>query len=172
MSPSSPPRRNTYHIKQRGCSSVVERNLAKVDVVGSNPIIRSHRKTRGCSSVVERNLAKVDVVGSNPIIRSQNKNGASSDVPFLFCLLVYKGFEPTTNGQTASKRAVWPRADRTPPVGHPCQQQGRGARVESHHPLSKQKRCIVRCTVFVLHAYVQGIRTHDEWANCYTPHTL
>ena len=49
---------------------MVERNLAKVDVVGSNPIIRSHRKTRGCSSVVERNLAKVDVVGSNPIIRS------------------------------------------------------------------------------------------------------
>ena len=35
--------------------------------------------------MVERNLAKVDVVGSNPIIRSQNKNGASSDVPFLFC---------------------------------------------------------------------------------------
>ena len=26
---------------QRGCSSVVERNLAKVDVVGSNPIARS-----------------------------------------------------------------------------------------------------------------------------------
>ena len=26
---------------ERGCSSVVERNLAKVDVVGSNPIIRS-----------------------------------------------------------------------------------------------------------------------------------
>ena len=26
---------------KRGCSSVVERNLAKVDVVGSNPIIRS-----------------------------------------------------------------------------------------------------------------------------------
>ena len=48
---------------------MVERNLAKVDVVGSNPIIRSP-KTRGCSSVVERNLAKVDVVGSNPIIRS------------------------------------------------------------------------------------------------------
>ncbi len=51
-----------------GCSSVVERNLAKVDVVGSSPIIRS--PTCGCSSVVERNLAKVDVVGSSPIIRS------------------------------------------------------------------------------------------------------
>ena len=60
---------------ERGCSSVVERNLAKVDVVGSNPIIRSHKKKyRGCSSVVERNLAKVDVVGSNPIIRSHKKN--------------------------------------------------------------------------------------------------
>ena len=42
-----------------------------------------HKINRGCSSVVERNLAKVDVVGSNPIIRSQNKNGASSDVPFF-----------------------------------------------------------------------------------------
>ena len=52
---------------------MVERNLAKVDVVGSNPIIRSHLKHRGCSSVVERNLAKVDVVGSNPIIRSHRK---------------------------------------------------------------------------------------------------
>ena len=55
---------------------MVERNLAKVDVVGSNPIIRSsptdgESLTRGCSSVVERNLAKVDVVGSNPIIRSK-----------------------------------------------------------------------------------------------------
>ena len=49
---------------------MVERNLAKVDVVGSNPIIRSPKNHRGCSSVVERNLAKVDVVGSNPIIRS------------------------------------------------------------------------------------------------------
>ena len=55
---------------------MVERNLAKVDVVGSNPIIRSHSKTRGCSSVVERNLAKVDVVGSNPIIRSPTEKHA------------------------------------------------------------------------------------------------
>ncbi len=30
-----------------GCSSVVERNLAKVDVVGSNPIIRSHPSSEG-----------------------------------------------------------------------------------------------------------------------------
>ena len=52
--------------------------------------------------MVERNLAKVDVVGSNPIIRSQNKNGASSDVPFLFCMLMYKGFELATSGQTAT----------------------------------------------------------------------
>jgi hypothetical protein len=28
---------------------------------------------RGCSSVVERNLAKVDVVGSNPITRLRSK---------------------------------------------------------------------------------------------------
>ena len=56
---------------------MVERNLAKVDVVGSNPIIRSPTdKHRGCSSVVERNLAKVDVVGSNPIIRSQIRRPA------------------------------------------------------------------------------------------------
>jgi hypothetical protein len=33
------PQRFTEH--QSGCSSGVERNLAKVDVVGSNPIIRS-----------------------------------------------------------------------------------------------------------------------------------
>ena len=31
-------------IAKSGCSSVVERNLAKVDVVGSNPIIRSPKK--------------------------------------------------------------------------------------------------------------------------------
>ncbi len=44
---------STQHLKaglrnkqKSGCSSVVERNLAKVDVVGSNPIIRSHKNTR------------------------------------------------------------------------------------------------------------------------------
>ncbi len=31
-----------------GCSSVVERNLAKVDVVGSSPIIRSLEAVRVC----------------------------------------------------------------------------------------------------------------------------
>ena len=77
-----------YTYRECGRSSGVERNLAKVDVVGSNPIARSNlnrpkgrffytsnesKKHRGCSSVVERNLAKVDVVGSNPIIRSQER---------------------------------------------------------------------------------------------------
>ena len=44
-------------------SSVVERNLAKVDVIGSNPIFRS----RGISSTVEHLLCKQGVIGSNPI---------------------------------------------------------------------------------------------------------
>ena len=34
-------RKEPVESNQSGCSSVVERNLAKVDVVGSNPIIRS-----------------------------------------------------------------------------------------------------------------------------------
>ena len=38
---------------------------------------------RGCSSVVERNLAKVDVVGSSPIIRLRKKGEARRVSPFL-----------------------------------------------------------------------------------------
>ncbi len=43
-SPASTPLSEGSKYKKRGCSSVVERNLAKVDVVGSNPIIRSSQK--------------------------------------------------------------------------------------------------------------------------------
>ena len=62
-----------------GCSSMVEHHLAKVDVDGSSPFIRSIFFTplqmgaafsSGCSSMVEHHLAKVDVDGSSPFIRS------------------------------------------------------------------------------------------------------
>ena len=42
--------------------------------VGSGPLTHPS----GCSSGVERNLAKVDVVGSNPIIRSISPSGETS----------------------------------------------------------------------------------------------
>ena len=46
-------------------SSEVEHCICNAMVVGSNPT----EGFCGCSSVVELNLAKVNVVGSNPIIR-------------------------------------------------------------------------------------------------------
>ena len=58
-------------VRQSGCSSVVERNLAKVDVVGSNPIIRSSAKSRKTTGVlaqlVERFNGIEEVSGSNPL---------------------------------------------------------------------------------------------------------
>ena len=56
---------------------MVERDLAKVEVVGSSPIARSIRELKGkkpifagVAQLVERDLAKVEVVGSSPIARS------------------------------------------------------------------------------------------------------
>ena len=86
-------RRQTQHpanaVKNYFCgnSSVVERNLAKVDVAGPIPVSRlllliQKSSLRGYSvavifcgnsSVVERNLAKVDVAGPIPVSRSKAK---------------------------------------------------------------------------------------------------
>ena len=59
---------------------MVERDLAKVEVVGSSPIARSIRDLKGkkpifagVAQLVERDLAKVEVVGSSPIARSIEK---------------------------------------------------------------------------------------------------
>ena len=46
---------------------------AKMSIIAPLPR-QTWKCERGCSSVVERNLAKVDVVGSNPIIRSLKEN--------------------------------------------------------------------------------------------------
>ncbi len=63
--------------QQRGCSSGVERNLAKVDVVGSNPIIRSKCTD---SSVVERLSYTQLVGGSNPSPCTINKARKPKDL--------------------------------------------------------------------------------------------
>ena len=58
---------------------LVERHLAKVEVAGSSPVIRSKKVNIGVSfdachadlaHLVERHLAKVEVAGSSPVIRS------------------------------------------------------------------------------------------------------
>ena len=60
---------------------LVERHLAKVEVAGSSPVIRSKKVNIGVSfdachadlaHLVERHLAKVEVAGSSPVIRSRN----------------------------------------------------------------------------------------------------
>ncbi len=69
---------------------MVERDLAKVEVVGSSPIARSIRDLKGkkpifagVAQLVERDLAKVEVVGSSPIARSI-KNAPRFEERFLF----------------------------------------------------------------------------------------
>ena len=87
---------------------MVERDLAKVEVAGSSPVIRSifgpvvqlvrtlacHARGQGFESpsgrhfadlahLVERDLAKVEVAGSSPVIRSMKKT--VSTVFFCFC---------------------------------------------------------------------------------------
>ena len=67
---------------------MVERDLAKVEVAGSSPVIRSKytnkdksvektdlfidisKKDADLAHLVERDLAKVEVAGSSPVIRS------------------------------------------------------------------------------------------------------
>ena len=60
-----------------GSNSVVECNLAKVEVAGSNPVSRSIFFTPHCgsNSAVECQLPKLKVAGSNPVSRSRNLKG-------------------------------------------------------------------------------------------------
>src|SRR3989442_804721 len=84
---------------QAGIAQLVERNLAKVEVDGSNPFSRSSfgcalfasdsgdrwlfEFFAGIAQLVERNLAKVEVDGSNPFSRSSFKNCSNAA-----CLIV------------------------------------------------------------------------------------
>src|SRR2546427_86356 len=84
---------------QAGIAQLVERNLAKVEVDGSNPFSRSSFGCAwfasdsgdgslldilaGIAQLVERNLAKVEVDGSNPFSRSSFKNCSNAA-----CLIV------------------------------------------------------------------------------------
>ena len=52
----------------------MKKNIAKAKQFYILPLV--HDEACGCSSGVERNLAKVDVVGPNPIARSNNKRVA------------------------------------------------------------------------------------------------
>ena len=58
----------------------------------------------GCSSVVERNLAKVDVVGSSPIIRSLSPTDHQRSGFFSFFLVdipvryFYNYYKPVSHG--------------------------------------------------------------------------
>ncbi len=55
------------------------------------PCVSIGRVTSGCSSVVERDLAKVDVVGSSPITRSTPIRPQVMDLrAFSFCLASIK----------------------------------------------------------------------------------
>ncbi len=56
---------------------MVECNLAKVEVAGSNPVSRSIFFTPHCgsNSAVECQLPKLKVAGSNPVSRSRNLKG-------------------------------------------------------------------------------------------------
>ena len=60
-----------------GSNSVVECNLAKVEVAGSNPVSRSIFFTPHCgsNSAVECQLPKLKVAGSNPVSRSRILRG-------------------------------------------------------------------------------------------------
>ncbi len=58
-------------------AQLVEHNLAKVGVAGSNPVCRSQDFVltityATVAQLVEHNLAKVGVAGSNPVCRSQD----------------------------------------------------------------------------------------------------
>ncbi len=50
----------------------MKKNIAKAKQFYILPLV--HDEACGCSSGVERNLAKVDVEGSNPFARSNKKN--------------------------------------------------------------------------------------------------
>lgn len=65
-----------YFLRKSGSNSVVECNLAKVEVAGSNPVSRSsfeYKQGTGCcprGSVVEHFLGKEGVTGSIPVVGS------------------------------------------------------------------------------------------------------
>ena len=74
---------------------MVECNLAKVEVAGSNPVSRSTKSkpyaskaffVRGHNSTVECQLPKLKVTGSNPAARSREFKGCKQYAysPFLF----------------------------------------------------------------------------------------
>ena len=83
-----------YNLTPRGSNSVVECNLAKVEVAGSNPVSRSTKSkkpyaskaffVRGHNSTVECQLPKLKVTGSNPAARSSTPEGLGLYLsPFL-----------------------------------------------------------------------------------------
>ena len=65
---------------------MVECNLAKVEVAGSNPVSRSIFFTPHCgsNSAVECQLPKLKVAGSNPVSRSRNLKGLHRTMEPLF----------------------------------------------------------------------------------------
>ena len=75
---------------------MVECNLAKVEVAGSNPVSRSTKIkayaskpffVRGHNSTVECQLPKLKVAGSNPVARSNKSKGLDvKSKPFSFAL--------------------------------------------------------------------------------------
>ena len=67
---------------------MVECNLAKVEVAGSNPVSRSIFFTPHCgsNSAVECQLPKLKVAGSNPVSRSRNLKGLHRTMyPLFLC---------------------------------------------------------------------------------------
>ena len=60
----------------------MKKNIAKPEQFCILPLV--HDEACGCSSGVERNLAKVDVEGSNPFARSNIKKASIKDAFFIF----------------------------------------------------------------------------------------
>ena len=67
-----------YFRRIAGVTQLVECNLAKVDVEGSNPFARSNGEG---IRTLDINLGKVDVEGSNPFARSNGVREGKFNLP-------------------------------------------------------------------------------------------
>lgn len=89
--PGKEPRASLRRLGVCGCSSVVERYVANVKVVGANPISRSIRRR---STTVVQQFRKLQVVGSIPIDGSNAFARIAQPAERLFCKQDVAGATP------------------------------------------------------------------------------
>ena len=98
--------RHKAPIVPSGCSSGVERNLAKVDVVGSNPIIRSIFCLRGYC---------------NPLILQSPLGSRLCDIQsyymVLLCTVLYIDFPVHSRFKTANTTTLWLKLSKEKTLG-------------------------------------------------------